>query len=83
MNAEGYAALKEEAIGALHTNVATGLEGFRQKGLDRLRALNVPTEGFRSTTDVANLLRLIRHEPSGAAAGRDYQPDEQIVEIDW
>jgi hypothetical protein len=50
--------LKTEAIRALENYLATGLAGFRQKGLDRLHALGIDTSRCQDTDrDIEHLIR--------------------------
>jgi hypothetical protein len=43
MDAETRELLKQEAVRSLRSYLATGIRGFLQKGLDRLRELRINT----------------------------------------
>jgi hypothetical protein len=43
MDAQTRELLKQEAVRGLRSYLATGIRGFLQKGLDRLRALDIAT----------------------------------------
>jgi hypothetical protein len=60
MDSKTRETLKEEAIRSLRNYLATGLDGFRVKGLDRLHALGIDTAACEAAGR-PGIEHLIRH----------------------